>query len=223
MAQVATPPAPGRARSISQRLQASATQEQTSPPEHANELADIVLADERGRPTRLGDLWRDQPAVLVFLRHYGCVFCRDQAVRLHRARRQFEDAGARLVAIGQGSPEQASRFREAQGVELSLLADPDRRSYEAAGAKVATLKELIGPRVVARAVARTIASRIPQGSIVVHQGRVVDHPAQLGGVVVVAPDGSIRYAHMSEDASDNPPVGEVIAAVRAIRPHARPE
>jgi hypothetical protein len=37
----------------------------------ADRLAEIVLEDWRGRPVRLGDLWRDGPAVLVFLRHYG--------------------------------------------------------------------------------------------------------------------------------------------------------
>ena len=212
-----------RPSSISGRLQVAKTSYPATPPEHAHGLAEIVLADEHGQPTRLGDLWREQPAVLVFLRHYGCVFCRDHAVKFHRARREFEAAGARLVAIGQGTPAQAARFRQDQGVELLLLSDPERRSYAAAGAKVATLPELIGPRIIARALARTIASRIPQGSIVVHQGRIVDHPAQLGGVVVVATDGSVRYAHMSSDASDNPPVGEVIAAVRAIRPHMQPE
>ena len=211
-----------RRGSISRRLQVAATSSPTSPPEHAHDLAEIVLVDDLGRPTRLGDLWREQPAVLVFLRHYGCVFCRDHAAKFHRARHEFEAAGARLVAIGQGTPAQAAKFRTDQGVDLLLLADPDRRSYAAAGAKVATLPELIGPKIVARGLARTIASRIPQGSIVVHQGKIVDHPAQLGGVVVVAPDGSVRYAHMSEDASDNPPVGEVIAAVRAIRPHLQP-
>lgn len=212
-----------RRGSILSRLQVAATSTPTSPPEHAHGLAEIVLADERGLPVRLGDLWREQPAVLVFLRHYGCVFCRDHAVKFHRARGEFEAAGARLVAIGQGTPAQAARFRADQCVDLLLLSDPDRRSYAAAGAKVATLPELLGPRIIARGLARTIASRIPQGSIVVHQGKIVDHPAQLGGVVVVAPDGSVRYAHMSEDASDNPPVSEVIAAVRAIRPHMQPE
>ena len=34
-------------------------------------LAPITLPDSDGRPVRLGDLWRDAPAVLVFLRHYG--------------------------------------------------------------------------------------------------------------------------------------------------------
>lgn len=45
--------------------------QQTHPPERADELADFVLQDQRGDDVRLGDLWSDGPAVLVWLRHYG--------------------------------------------------------------------------------------------------------------------------------------------------------
>ena len=34
-------------------------------------LAPIALPDPDGRPVRLGTLWGDGPAVVVFLRHYG--------------------------------------------------------------------------------------------------------------------------------------------------------
>ena len=34
-------------------------------------LADISLPDTSGREVRLGSLWHEGPAVLVFLRHYG--------------------------------------------------------------------------------------------------------------------------------------------------------
>jgi hypothetical protein len=34
-------------------------------------LSDTSLIDDTGEPHRLGDLWRDQPIVLVFLRHFG--------------------------------------------------------------------------------------------------------------------------------------------------------
>ena len=44
---------------------------QTASPKTADELADIVLPDQDGNPTRLGDLWRDGPAALIWLRHYG--------------------------------------------------------------------------------------------------------------------------------------------------------
>ena len=34
-------------------------------------LAGIVLPDAAGSEIRLGSLWESQPAVVVFLRHYG--------------------------------------------------------------------------------------------------------------------------------------------------------
>jgi hypothetical protein len=42
-----------------------------SPPERADELGEIVLVDHDGVDVRLGDLWREGPAALVWLRHYG--------------------------------------------------------------------------------------------------------------------------------------------------------
>ena len=37
----------------------------------ADALADIVLPDQDGTDVRLGDLWRERPVALVWLRHYG--------------------------------------------------------------------------------------------------------------------------------------------------------
>lgn len=132
-------------------------------------------------------------------------------VQLHRDRDRFREAGVKLVVIGQGRPEQADHFRRSQGIEdLELLVDPGRKAYQAAGTKIATLSELVGPRVVLNGIRRAAASRV-------HQGRTVGHPAQLGGVLLVMPDGSIPYAHLAEDAGDNPPNEEVLAAIeRAI-------
>ena len=38
---------------------------------YSSKLAGISLPDVDGQPTRLGSLWAEGPAVLVFLRHYG--------------------------------------------------------------------------------------------------------------------------------------------------------
>jgi cytochrome oxidase Cu insertion factor (SCO1/SenC/PrrC family) len=35
------------------------------------ELAEIELVDEKGTKVRLGDLWRERPIVLTFVRHFG--------------------------------------------------------------------------------------------------------------------------------------------------------
>ena len=47
------------------------TRQRTAPPTRADVLAEITLPDHEDRPVRLADLWRDGPAVLVWLRHYG--------------------------------------------------------------------------------------------------------------------------------------------------------
>ena len=130
-------------------------------------------------------------------------------MQLHRARGEFEEAGARLAAIGQGTPRHAEHFIEEYGLDgMQVLVDPARRTYELAGAKIATVDELWHPKIVARATKIAATDRIVQGKT---QG----HSAQLGGVLVVARDGEIAYARMADDASDNAPTEEVLKAARA--------
>jgi hypothetical protein len=130
-------------------------------------------------------------------------------MQLHRARDQFEAAGARLVLIGQVTPRQAAQFRRRQGLDLPVLADERRVSYKAAGAKVATMGELLGPKLVAKGALTTART----GRV---QGRPIGHPAQLGGVLVIGPDGQVAWSHMSQDASDNASAEEILEAVRAV-------
>ena len=128
-------------------------------------------------------------------------------MQLHRDRHRFEREGVRLAVIGQGEPENARAFRTEHAIDLRLLVDPDRRSYKAAGAKLAVFSELLGPRLMWRGLKRARA-------VGVAQSKTIGHPAQAGGVLVVAPDGSIPWAHMSRDAGDIPANEEVLAAAR---------
>jgi len=38
---------------------------------YSSKLAQLTLPDVNGKPVRLGSLWADSLAVVVFLRHYG--------------------------------------------------------------------------------------------------------------------------------------------------------
>jgi hypothetical protein len=127
---------------------------------------------------------------------------------LDRARDQFEAAGASLVLIGQLTPRHAAHFRRRQGIELRVLADEERTSYKAAGAKIATFNELLGPKVTAKGVLTSV--RTGQ-----RQGRTLGHPAQLGGVLVIAPGGEVVWSHMADDASDNATTAEILGALRS--------
>jgi hypothetical protein len=37
----------------------------------ADDLAKMTVLDAQGAPVELGTFWRDRPAVLVFIRHFG--------------------------------------------------------------------------------------------------------------------------------------------------------
>ena len=127
---------------------------------------------------------------------------------MDRARDEFEAAGGRLVLIGQATPRQAAHFRRRQGLHVPVLADEKRESYKAAGAKKANAKELVGPKLIARGALATVRTRQLQT-------RTVGDAAQLGGALVVIPDGTVIWSHMSEDASDNAQPNEILAALLA--------
>jgi len=123
--------------------------------------------------------------------------------------RRFAGAGVRLVLIGQATPPQAAHFRRMQGIDVPVLADAERVTYRAAGAKIATMDELLGPRVVAKGVVAMAKHRV-------FQGRKVGDFAQLGGAMIVDRDGTIVWSHMSEDASDIAPATHILAGLRAL-------
>jgi hypothetical protein len=128
-------------------------------------------------------------------------------MQLHRARAQFEQAGGRLVLIGQATPRQAAHFRRRQGIQLPVLADEDRVSYRAAGAKMGSAVDLFNPMVVAKGALTGLREKAIQT-------RTIGDASQLGGALVVAPDGRITWSHMSKDAGDNATPDEILAAVR---------
>ncbi len=128
---------------------------------------------------------------------------------MDRAQERFEAAGANLVLIGQLTPRHAAHFRRRQNIELAILADNERATYKAVGAKVGSLGDLLGPKVVAKGLLTSARTRKLQG-------RTIGHPAQLGGAIVVAAGGEIAWSHMANDASDNASPEEILQAIRGL-------
>lgn len=135
---------------------------------------------------------------------------------MDRAREQFEAAGVSIVLIGQLSSHHAAHFRRRQQIELPVLADGQRQSYREAGAKVATLNELLGPRVLAKGIATSRRT----GQL---QGRTIGHPAQLGGVLLIDTDGTVLWSHLAEDAGDNASPEEILQAARSTLAQGGPQ
>jgi hypothetical protein len=135
------------------------------------------------------------------------VHCRDHAVQLHRAREEFEVAGATLTLIGQANPRHAAAFRRKTKIDLPVLADEDRRTYKLAGLKRGSVTQLLGPRSVLSGLKHSARS----GQV---QGRVIGDVAQLGGAMVIGPGGEVLLERRAQNAGDSVEPGELLAAVR---------
>lgn len=129
-------------------------------------------------------------------------------MQLHRAQEDIGAAGARLVTVGQATPKHAAHFRRRFAPSVQILADEERESYKLAGAVRVGAAQLLNPSSVLKGIGRSAKNRTVQG-------RPVGDVTQLGGTLIVMPDGSIPWSHMSHDASDNATVPEILEGLRA--------
>jgi hypothetical protein len=179
---------------------------------HPSGLADCRVTDLSGETVRLGDEWRDRPAVVVWLRHYGCILCREQAAGFRARRPEIEALGARLVLVGNGESRVAREFEARHCPGCRVLSDPSLASYRAIGARRAW-RSTLGPPAI-RAGIRAFRRGFRQGAV---RG-IAD---QQGGVYVLLPGDRVAYAYLSGSAGDHPPTDDVLLALRAAGGGAR--
>jgi peroxiredoxin len=174
------------------------------------EIADEVLLDDTGKKVELGTVWRERPTAVVFLRHFGCTFCREHTADIQERYDEIEEAGGGVVAIGMGTPAHAAEFRRMSGIEFPLLVSPDTSLHRSAGLAHGWGRVLASlPRAI---------TQLPK-----HGAKITGADmSQLAGTFVIVPGGDVVYAHRAKTASDNAPIDDVIGAIRSVGATAEP-
>ncbi|MHB8647677.1 MAG: AhpC/TSA family protein [Thermomicrobiales bacterium] len=93
---------------------------------------------------------------------------------------------------------------------IPLLADEGRTVYKAYGMRVGSLREIYSPQVIAK------YARLIRGGMKM-QMKTDEDTRQLGGDVIVGPDGRVILAHCSKNQADRPSSETLAAAVRQAR------
>ena len=115
-----------------------------------------------------------------------------------------------MVAVFQYRAEPTYNFCRKRGVPFDCLGDPEREAYHAVGLERGSAREYIGPQLAMgflRAARHGALPGKPEGDV-----------AQRPGTFVVSPEGRVLYAHYHRDSADNPPMDELLAAVRDYAP-----
>lgn len=166
-------------------------------------LADLTVLDPSGAVVRLGDLWRERPVALVFVRHFGCLLCKEQVAQLRPFWPEFAAAGLGLAIIGNGTAQHAAEFVAENQLEIPLYTDPRRTTFKAAG-----LKNGVGSTFNLA----TIKSGFRARAAGHHQSATRGDPWQQGGAFVIAPGDRLLFAQRSDAGGDHVDPRELLQA-----------
>lgn len=186
-------------------------------PAVGDKAPDTTLIDLRGGKVQLSSFWRGGPAVVVFLRYFGCPFCQAQVVALRRDEERFREAGAKIGLVGHGHPHDAAAFAEVKRLPFPLLLDPERAAYRAYGLVQGKAMQVLGPKVFLPWIAAEISGETRQrglkgGSFFQMPGTFVIDP---GGIVRLT-GGLVRLAHRNRHVADAPSNDLVLRLVSAL-------
>lgn len=106
--------------------------------------------DQEGRS--LADLSTAQPAVVVFLRHSGCTFCKQALRDLAAQRPRIQMTGSTIVVVHMmPSVQQAASWFANYGLgDVSQISDPSRKLYQAFKLQDGSVAAVAGPKVWGR-------------------------------------------------------------------------
>ena len=167
-------------------------------------LSALSLPDQNGTQHHLGDLWSERPVVLVFLRHFGCLHCREHAVELRDRYDDFQARGVDLVAVGTGDRGYAGAFVRDEKIPYLVLVDDNAKAAHAASVKVASWYRLLHPTTW-----RATVGAWRRGHRIHAPGKRV---TQLGATFVLGPGDEVRYTHVDADSTDHAAIPDVLAA-----------
>lgn len=99
----------------------------------------------------LAALIATQQVYLVFLRHFGCTFCREMVSDLAAQRQEIAARGPQLAFVHMGSEEKARDFMQHyQLTDVPRFADPDSRLYKSFGLSRVPIRQFFNSETILR-------------------------------------------------------------------------
>ena len=126
---------------------------------------------------------------------------------MRREKDAFDRLGAAVVLVGLGNVEQTAAFKERFDVPFPMIADPEKRLFEAFRLKQADAGALLSAKMVLRGVAAMAKGHgigVPQGDV-----------RQLPGVFIIDTDGEILFSHHAAGPADHPRPNKILSVLRA--------
>lgn len=146
----------------------------------------------------------NQPVLLVFLRHFGCIFCREALVDLSEKREKIEANNIKLVFVHMVEPEIAyAYFRKYNLDNVTSVSDQDCHFYEHFGLVKGSFNQLFGLQNLIRGFEATMKGAI----IGIKQ---IGDGFQMPGIFLIE-NGRITNQFIHNSVSDKPDYDRLVS------------
>lgn len=143
----------------------------------------------------LGDLGGHKKLLLVFVRHFGCTFCRENVDEISKMKDKISELNLEPVFVHMSDPTYAEEFfGQYFDQKISFISDPNLSLYKAFGLKRGSLLQLYGIKTWLRGFYAGIVKGHGLGS---SEGDVM----QLGGYFIYH-NGQVELLNPHESASE---------------------
>lgn len=162
-----------------------------------NLTSHLMEGMQTNRGEHLLGLSFQQPVLLVFLRHFGCTFCRQALADLKECKQSIEKKGTKLVFVHMSDNETAEEYFAKYEIKNPIhISDEDCKYYAAFGLTKGKFTQLFGLRTWIRGFSAGVVDGHGLGN---HLG----DSFQMPGVFVIK-DGKVMASYIHEVASDRP-------------------
>jgi thiol-disulfide isomerase/thioredoxin len=161
----------------------------------SEDASEVLKKVRTNKGEKIAELSLEKPILLIFVRHFGCTFCRETVSEVSKLESLIKEKGHNLVFVHMSDPSFGDEFFSKYFEnKVSHISDPNRTLYRAFGLKRGSLNQLFGIKTWWRGV---IAGIFKGHGI----GQLEGDGLQLGGAFVIS-GGKIQKARPAKNASE---------------------
>lgn len=164
----------------------------------AHVIDEIIQAEPDNSGIDLIKMSYDAPVMLVFLRHFGCTFCREALADLSKHRETIEALEVQIVFVHMVDRETAAlHLGQYELDDCTHVCDPTRRLYDHFGLRPGNFRQLFGLNVMMRGLRAGMIEGMGHGF------KFIGDPDQMPGLFMLQ-NGGLTRKFIHEFASDRP-------------------
>jgi len=178
-------------------------------------MASRLTIGNKARDFQFKTPWEDEagffdaagnhPAVLIFLRYYGCPVCQMEMARMKQDIERVGKKGGRVFVVLQSQPETIASLITRDDFPFTIICDPQGKVFQLYGVDAGGIFKYLHPAGLIAAI-----KAVSRGF---RHGKFEGKETQLPAAFAMTGDKLIKYSHYGENISDMPSLSKMIIGI----------